>query len=385
MFDRALLQAQLAADRGEVPVGAVVVKDGRVVGEGGNRCIADNDPSAHAEIVALRQAAVTLGNYRLDGCELYVTLEPCVMCAGAIANARINRLYFAAPDAKMGAVGSVMNVLANPHMNHHTTVIAEANSEAAHESSRLLSDFFKQRRQQKLTQRLLNFPLRDDALRTPDQAFDNCQDYPWPPHYIADLPSLNGLRQHYLDVADAQHNRTDTNTYLLLHGHASWSYVYKDVIPVVLADGHRVVAPDLIGFGRSDKPKAESFHTFEWHTHNLLELVERLDLQRVIVVVPTSHLALGVTLPAAAPWRYKGFWVMNSTLPVESVATGAAYAAPFPNKGYRAATRCFPDLMPCPAGVNATSVMPQDTHILYTHVAAEPTKEVAMQAVKVFS
>ena len=140
----ALALARDAARRGEVPVGAIVVRDGAVVGRGGNAPIAHNDPTAHAEIAALREAARVLGNYRLPGCTLYVTLEPCAMCAGAIMHARIGRVVFGASDPKTGACGSVVDLFAEPRLNHHTEV---ARGVAADECGRLLSEFFAARRQ----------------------------------------------------------------------------------------------------------------------------------------------------------------------------------------------------------------------------------------------
>lgn len=119
----ALSEAQAADAAGEVPVGAVVVCNGVVVGRGRNACVHTHDPSAHAEMVALRAAAQTLGNYRLDHCELFVTLEPCTMCAGAMMHARLKRVVFGAFDPKTGAAGSVLNVFALPQLNHHTQVI----------------------------------------------------------------------------------------------------------------------------------------------------------------------------------------------------------------------------------------------------------------------
>lgn len=139
----ALELAQLAATRGEVPVGAVVVKDGVIIGRGSNAPISSHDPSAHAEIQALRDAAKTLGNYRLPGCSLYVTLEPCAMCAGAIQHARITQLVYGASDPKTGACGSVVDLMAEQRLNHHTSVTAGV---MAAECSVLLSSFFRNRR-----------------------------------------------------------------------------------------------------------------------------------------------------------------------------------------------------------------------------------------------
>ena len=142
-MDEALALARAARSRDEVPVGAIVVKDGTIIGRGGNAPLAENDPTAHAEIAALREAGRTLGNYRLPGCELFVTLEPCAMCAGAILHARIARLVFGARDPKTGACGSIVDLFAEPRLNHHATVVGGV---CAEKCGRLLSDFFAERR-----------------------------------------------------------------------------------------------------------------------------------------------------------------------------------------------------------------------------------------------
>jgi len=142
-MEEALALARDAQARGEVPVGAVVIKDGAIIGRGGNAPIAANDPTAHAEIAALREAGRALGNYRLPDCDLYVTIEPCAMCAGAILHARIRRLVFGARDPKTGACGSVVDLFAERRLNHHTTVTGDIAGEAC---GRLLSDFFVARR-----------------------------------------------------------------------------------------------------------------------------------------------------------------------------------------------------------------------------------------------
>ncbi len=139
----ALALARIAQQRGEVPVGAVVVRDGIIVGRGGNAPIAHHDPTAHAEIAALREAGRALGNYRLPGCALYVTLEPCAMCAGAIMHARLSRLVFGAHDPKTGACGSVIDLFAESRLNHHTAV---TDGVRADECGGLLSAFFAARR-----------------------------------------------------------------------------------------------------------------------------------------------------------------------------------------------------------------------------------------------
>jgi len=139
----ALTEARLAADSGEVPIGAVVVHDGEIIAHGQNRVLRDLDPTAHAEIVALRAAAAVLGNYRLAGCTLYATLEPCAMCAGAMIHARLDRLVFAAADPKAGAAGSVLSVLNHPQLNHQMLV---EQGMLAEESAELLRSFFRERR-----------------------------------------------------------------------------------------------------------------------------------------------------------------------------------------------------------------------------------------------
>lgn len=139
----ALALAREAESRGEVPVGALVVRDDVIVGRGGNAPISHADPTAHAEIAALRDAARALGNYRLPGCDLYVTLEPCAMCAGAIFHARIARVVFGAHDPKSGACGSVVDLFAERRINHHATALGGVRAE---ECGRLLSDFFSARR-----------------------------------------------------------------------------------------------------------------------------------------------------------------------------------------------------------------------------------------------
>jgi tRNA(adenine34) deaminase len=139
----ALDQARLAWAVGEVPVGAVVVKDGAVIATGYNQPIGRHDPTAHAEIMALRSAAEKVGNYRLPGCELYVTLEPCAMCSGAMMHARLARVVYAALDPKTGACGSVLDLFKDEQLNHHTEVVGGL---LADEASTMLKNFFAERR-----------------------------------------------------------------------------------------------------------------------------------------------------------------------------------------------------------------------------------------------
>ncbi len=140
---QALDQAHNAWTLGEVPVGAVVVKDGQVIATGFNQPIGTHDPTAHAEIMALRAAASILGNYRLPGCELYVTLEPCAMCSGAMIHARLSRVVFGASDPKTGACGSIVNLFEQNQLNHHTQLTGGV---MAQECGVLLKDFFAERR-----------------------------------------------------------------------------------------------------------------------------------------------------------------------------------------------------------------------------------------------
>jgi tRNA(adenine34) deaminase len=143
LMQMALQLAKQAALAGEVPVGAIVVKDGVVIGRGSNAPIVNHDPTAHAEIQAMRAAALHLGNYRLVDCTLYVTLEPCAMCSGAIQHARIARLVYGASDPKTGACGSIINLMDEPKLNHHTQVTRGVLAESC---AQVLSEFFAARR-----------------------------------------------------------------------------------------------------------------------------------------------------------------------------------------------------------------------------------------------
>ena len=319
----ALARARDAAAAGEVPVGAVLVRrlahQIEVLGAAHNQPISTHDPTAHAEMLALREAAVRVGNYRLDGCELFVTLEPCAMCAQAALHARVARVVFGAAEPKTGAAGSVLDLFGDARLNHHTQVSAGV---LQAEGTALLQAFFTERRRaQRATQ-----PLRDDALRTPDARFDHLPDYPWAPHYISDLPSLAGLRLHHLDEGPPD----AAITWLCLHGSPGWSHAYRHMIPTLLAAGQRVVAPDLIGFGKSDKPKKPAAHRLAWHCQVLLEWLDRLNLRRVVLVHVQGDV-LAAALLSAAPHRFVGTW------PVARPAHDpVADAAPFPDRGHRA-------------------------------------------------
>ena len=215
-----------------------------------------------------------------------------------------------------------------------------------------------------------------DILRTPDERFANLPGYPFAPHYIGDLEGYPGLRVHYLDEGP----RDAAKVFLCLHGQPTWSYLYRRMIPVFTAAGHRVVAPDLIGFGRSDKPADDARYTFMFHRDMLKHLVERLDLRGVVLTVQDWGGLLGLTLPMEMPERYSGLFIMNTAFgtgdaplpqgfldwrafnnrqsdlavgtllaracPHLTPAEAAAYDAPFPNASFKGGVRRFPNLVP---------------------------------------
>jgi tRNA(adenine34) deaminase len=332
----ALGQARRAGDLGEVPVGAVVVHRGKVIGRGHNAPISGHDPSAHAEIMALCEAATALENYRLDDCELFVTLEPCAMCAGAMLHARLKRVVFGALEPKTGVAGSVVDLFAITALNHQTKVQGGV---MADECAMVLQDFFREKRQ---STKRDSQPVRDDALRTPESRFCELNDYPWQANYVSDLPSLQGLRLHYLDEGP----KDAPLTWLCLHSHTTWSYAYRTMIPELLEAGHRVVAPDLIGFGKSDKPKKESAHSLGWHRQVLLELMDQLDLHHIVLVLQDKEDHLGLSLPKVLPQRYVGLWVVNPLSLKADKETHTADDAPFPDRGHQAALRAFASFKP---------------------------------------
>jgi tRNA(adenine34) deaminase len=226
---------------------------------------------------------------------------------------------------------------------------------------------------------------------------------------VSDLPALAGLRMHYLDEGP----RDAPLTWLCLHGNPSWSYLYRKMIPVFLEAGDRVVAPDMPGFGRSDKPKKDAAHTFTWHRQVLLEFVERMDLRDVVLVVQDWGGLLGLTLPMASPRRYRGLLVMNTTLgtgdkalspgflawremcaknpefdvgrlfargnPHMSPEECAAYNAPFPDRGHRAALRSFPAMVPDSPGADGAAVSREAREFLRTQWSGRSFMAIGMQ------
>ena len=215
-----------------------------------------------------------------------------------------------------------------------------------------------------------------DSLRTPDARFENLPDYSFTPNYVDDLPSYVGIRIHFVDIGPSNAERI----FLCLHGEPTWSYLYRKMIPVFATAGHRAVAPDFIGFGKSDKPVDDAVYTFDFHRKMLIEFVERLNLQNIILVCQDWGGLLGLTLPLALPGRINGLLVMNTTLgtgdgpltqgfldwrawvaknpdmpvgklmsrtcPHLSAGEIAAYDAPFLDARYKAGVRRFPQIVP---------------------------------------
>lgn len=379
----ALALARQAAAAGEVPVGAVVVKDGKVIGEGCNSPITRHDPTAHAEVQALRAAAQQLGNYRLDGCTLYVTLEPCTMCSGATLHARVDTVVYGAAEPKTGAAGSVLNVFGYPEINHQTQVV---HGVLAEECAAVLAEFFQQRRAQNKAVALANHPLKDTALRHPDSAFADLPDWRYVPHWRSDLPALSGLR---MAVVDKGPNNAPL-TWLCLHGAASWSYSFRYLMAPWLAAGHRVVVVDLPGFGRSDQPKRDQAHTAQGHIQVLCELVQAMDLHNVVLVGEGDGARLGLAVAETMAERFVGGWLIdcwpNSTPPKPlaqwlqaaankpqwDVAQGmhqagfwplaqaqqGQLAIPFAASGHRAALKAWPKLQAQLPAVPQAALLP---------------------------
>jgi len=321
----ALRQAQAAGEVGEVPVGAVVVRAGQVIASGHNTPLASHDPTAHAEVNAMRAAAKALGNYRLDDCTLYVTLEPCAMCSGAALHARFKRVVFGATEPKTGAAGSVLNLFNHAQINHQTQVTGGV---LADDCAHVLQHFFEQRRAQ---QQLTKVPLRDDALRTPDDAWMGLNLPLALSHFTADLPALDGLRLHWFD------NRTDTHypqaaPHVYLHGLDGWSAQYAEQLQSTVP----VIALDLPGFGLSDKPKKVAAHRIAWHVQVLQEFLARVQ------PAPLALHAPRVMAPLLAQLALPIHWVDTPELPAP------LRDAPYPDPGHRAGPRALRTLLAAP-------------------------------------
>ncbi|XAH26137.1 tRNA adenosine(34) deaminase TadA [Xylophilus sp. GW821-FHT01B05] len=320
----ALDQARAAAAAGEVPVGSVLVRDGKLIATGRNAPILGHDPTAHAEIVALRAAAMAFGNYRLDGCTLYVTLEPCAMCSGAMLHARLARVVYGAPDPRTGAAGSVLNLFAEPRINHQTEV---QGGMLAEECGTLLQDFFRQRRHAQQAARPT--VLREDALRTPERRFEALPVGTVMSHYR----ERDGLRLHYLQAGG---QGTAPLACLCLHGARGWSQRYAPLLEAFAATGQLALAPDLAGFGRSDKPKREDFHRQDWHVRDLTEWLDAWGVQPWVLVSDAADTGLARALLRLAPERFAGWLLLPSGRP-----DPAQDEMPYPDRGHRAGPRAF--------------------------------------------
>lgn len=347
-MQQALGQAQLAAGAGEVPVGAVVVHQGQVIGRGHNQTLAQHDITAHAEIVALRQAAAFLGNHRLDDCELYVTLEPCLMCSGAVMGARIRRLVWGAAEPKSGAAGSVLDVFADRRLNHHTTV---SGGLMAAECGAALQQFFQDRRQAQAIDRSAHY-LREDALRLPASWVPG-----WPEAlqslWLNALPALDGHRLHVLAAGQG----ADTAV-IALHSPGQWSAAYASAAVQCAAQGLAFYAPDLLGFGLSDKPKKPAWHTLDRHAAVLAEWMAALPHSRLVLVAPASMAALVQRLAQAAS-------VQSSWCITEPAMDPALQDLPCPDAGHRVGLKVLPALL---AQANA---QPPG----WVHLAGEPWQQ----------
>ena len=320
----ALHQAQIAADLDEVPVGAVVVRAGQVIASGHNAPLASHDPTAHAEVNVIRQAALELGNYRLDECTLYVTLEPCAMCSGAALQARFKRVVFGASEPKTGAAGSVLNLFAHEQINHQTQVMGGV---MAQECVQILQSFFEKRRTQ---QQLKKVPLREDALRTPDDAINKLNLPLALSQYTLDLPALDGLRLHWFDNRCGKNIQEAPNVYL--HGLDGWSAQYMDQ----LQSSEAIVALDLPGFGLSDKPKKMAVHRISWHAKVLQEFLNSLQ------PFPAALYAPRVMEPLLTQLNLPIHWIDTPVL------SSILHDAPYPDSGHTAGIRALNALLLAP-------------------------------------
>lgn len=323
----ALEQAREAEVAGEVPVGAVLVKDGVIVAMGRNTPLATHDPSGHAEINALRSGAAMLGNHRLDGCELFVTLEPCAMCAGAMLHARLARVIYGARDPKTGAAGSVVDLFGLPQLNHRTRVTGDVLADAC---GNILQAFFKRRRVQA---RQASRPLRDDALRTPEERFAELMEQGSGSSWSMGRRLQRGWWMHWIgSSANAQNFSV-----LCLHGPGQWSYYFRNFLSI---EKMNWIIPDLIGFGRSDKPKREAVHTLQWHCEVLLEWLTCIGMERLFLVHAESATPMAELMKAMAPDRILGKLVVPVSDAALDDATDA-WRAPFPDRGHEAALRAL--------------------------------------------
>jgi tRNA(adenine34) deaminase len=279
----ALEEAVLAESAGEVPVGAVVVHKGQVIGRGRNRTRELNDPSAHAEILALRDASQAVGSHRLSGAELFVTLEPCTMCSGAIFHSRLARVVFGAPDPKTGTAGSVLDLFSQRQLNHHTLVTGGVLRE---ECQRILQSFFVSARKRNREEQI---SLREDALRLDAQALPCPDDSTIISSYFY---TSEGYRIRYLDSNPAN----PKYTLLCIHELGFWSFQVWSLVSRMAHHGVRVIVPDLLGHGLSDRPKKSEWHSVRAHVSSLTALTKYMDLTPTHIVAIGNAKAIGTEL-----------------------------------------------------------------------------------------
>ncbi len=329
----ALEQAASAANMQEVPVGAVVIAadNKTVLGQAHNRTISNHDPSAHAEILAIRQAAQTLQNYRLEGCTVYITIEPCAMCSAAMINARVARVVYAVADSKTGAAGSVLNLFEQKQLNHHTEITQLQSYQLPAEVKKIkqeclqqLQYFFNQRRSDKYkkSQQPKYAPLRDDAVRTDERNFNS-------------VPTIVALREYSKWCLINDGNKApwrmhywDTNTkassnsvVILLHGYSSYSLLWAKVLPQLKEQGWRVLTPDFLGFGQSDKPKKTAQHSLDWHTYILKEWLQTIDITNaanITVVACDSSVQLIPSIMTNLPVNIKKYALSLMPEPIKN-------------------------------------------------------------------
>ena len=248
-----------------------------------------------------------------------------------------------------------------------------------------------------------------EVLRTPEERFRDLPDFPYPPHYLDDLTGYEGLRMHYVDEGP----QDAANIFLCLHGEPTWSYLYRKMIPVFTAAGHRVVAPDYFGFGRSDKPVDDDVYQFDFHRGSLLALIDHLDLSNIALVCQDWGGLLGLTLPMEIPDRISRMLIMNTALgtgdvelsdgflawrkfvqdtpnfdvgqlmkracPILTDAETAAYDAPFPDDQYKAGVRRFPAMVPDHPQAPGAEISRRAREWLKTAWAGESFMAVGMQ------
>jgi len=318
----ALQQAHGAAQKGEVPVGAAIYQNGVLIAKAHNAPIAHCDPTAHAEVLVLQEAAKVLGNYRLQDCTLYVSLEPCAMCAGAIFNARVREVVFAAKDAKSGVAGSVLNLFEDARINHHTRVRGGV---LAQESVQLLQSFFQSQRQwiRQEASAAKRF-LREDALRKPITEISGFEaPHAQSAYHVLQGPDpLKGMRLHYRQMP-ALGELVGKKTYLCLHGANTSSNFFE---PLLIALGRsltsdlpfstplaapRVLVPDFLGHGASDRFKKPQAHRFAGGMQALLEWMEEVDVQELEVITHDASLVWGLVLKALMPQRVSSLVMVN--------------------------------------------------------------------------